>query len=52
MPRELKPCGTIGAARRHQRNKEPLCAACAPVWAEHQARMYRQRRNRRKDTNE
>lgn len=28
MARELKPCGTIAAARRHQRRKEPLCDAC------------------------
>lgn len=39
----LKPCGTVAAARRHQRASEPLCAACAEAWREHQATMYRQR---------
>ena len=32
MAQDLKPCGTIAAARRHQRNPErfgPLCEACA-----------------------
>lgn len=32
MARELQPCGTIAAARRHQRNPEkygPLCDECA-----------------------
>lgn len=32
MAQELKPCGTIAAARRHQRNPEkfgPLCEECA-----------------------
>ena len=29
QPRTPTPCGTsYGAVRRHQRNKEPLCAAC------------------------
>lgn len=27
-PRELRPCGTPAAARRHQRSGEPLCDAC------------------------
>lgn len=45
-PRELQPHGTIGGARRHHRAKEPMCAACAVVWKEHQAKMYRQRKNR------
>jgi WhiB family redox-sensing transcriptional regulator len=26
--RELQPCGTPAAIRRHQRHKEPLCRAC------------------------
>lgn len=32
MAQDLQPCGTIAAARRHQRNPErfgPLCEACA-----------------------
>lgn len=28
MARELKPCGTPAAARRHRRNGEPLCDEC------------------------
>ena len=28
MARELKPCGTAAAARRHRRSGEPLCDAC------------------------
>lgn len=28
MARELKPCGTVAAARRHRRRGEPLCDAC------------------------
>lgn len=28
MARELKPCGTPAAARRHRRNNEPLCEQC------------------------
>lgn len=32
MAQELRPCGTVAAARRHQRNPEkfgPLCEPCA-----------------------
>ena len=43
-PRQLEPCGTIAAARRHQRAGEPLCDLCAPVWAEHQHQMYVKRK--------
>lgn len=28
-PRQLHPCGTIGAYRRHLRAKEPPCVACS-----------------------
>ena len=28
MARELQPCGTIGAAERHRRNREPVDDAC------------------------
>jgi len=44
MPRQLKECGTIGAARRHQRSGEQLCNKCRLVWAKHQNRMYEQRK--------
>lgn len=43
-PRKPKPCGTVAAARRHQRAGEALCAKCAPVWSAHQAEQYRKRR--------
>lgn len=46
-PRELQPCGTIGAIRRHQRAGEKLCDLCAPVEAERQARLYRARKARK-----
>lgn len=42
-PREPKPCGTIAAARRHQRAKEPMCEPCAVEWKAHQHAMYQQR---------
>lgn len=47
QPRKLKPHGTVAAARRHQRAREPLCEPCAVKWAEHQAEMYRQRKETR-----
>ncbi len=31
-PRVTKQCGSIAAARRHQRAGEPLCDLCRPVW--------------------
>jgi hypothetical protein len=37
------PCGTVAAARRHQRSNEPLCALCRLAWAEHQHAMYLRR---------
>lgn len=44
MARDLKPCGTIAAARRHQRHKEPLCEACEQaVRDEKNARVQRRR---------
>lgn len=44
MAQELKPCGTVAAARRHQRNPEkfgPLCEPCAQA--------IRDEKNGRKD---
>ena len=41
MARELKPCGTVAAARRHQRAGEALCEACAQA--------IRDEKNGRKD---
>lgn len=43
-PRELQPCGTVAAATRHRRNGEPLDDACRAALADHQARMYANRR--------
>jgi hypothetical protein len=43
-PREPKPCGTVAAARRHQRNGESLDEACAKAWAEHQHEQYLKRK--------
>lgn len=45
--RQLKPCGTVAAARRHQKAGEPLCALCAPVWAKHQHEMYEKRKGKK-----
>lgn len=47
MTPPLQPCGTIGAARRHERAGEPKCDACATVWSAHQAEMYRKRQERK-----
>lgn len=37
--RVLKPCGTVAAARRHQRAGEPLCELCRPVWTEYREQL-------------
>ena len=39
-----QPCGTYAAARRHQRNGEPLCDACREALRAHQAAMYVRRK--------
>lgn len=39
MPRNLKPHGTVAAARRHQRAEEPLCDPCADAWREYRERL-------------
>lgn len=36
--RKLKPCGTVAAARRHQRAGEPLCDPCADAMREYRER--------------
>lgn len=43
-PRVLQPCGTVAAARRHEKAGESKCPACAAAWRTHQAEMYRRRR--------
>lgn len=40
---ELKPCGTVAAARRHQRAEEPLCGPCRLALAAYQHEQYRKR---------
>lgn len=42
----LQPCGTLAAARRHQRRGEPLDEACREALAAHQRLMRAQRLNR------
>lgn len=34
--RELRPCGTLAAARRHRRNNEPLCPRCRAAEQRHE----------------
>lgn len=42
----LKPCGTLAAARRHQRRGEPLDEACQQALSAYQRLMRAQRLNR------
>jgi hypothetical protein len=42
-PREPDPCGTLGAALRHQRAGEAMCDACRSTW-----NAYRRERRRAK----
>jgi len=44
QPREVQPCGTYAAARRHQRKGEAMDAACAEALRVHNAEMYRRRK--------
>ena len=34
--KELAPHGTVAAARRHQRAKDPLCSECRVAWRDYQ----------------
>lgn len=43
-PRALQPCGTVAAARRHERAGEPLCEPCRRARAEAAARHRRRRK--------
>ena len=43
----LKPCGTSAAAKRHQRNGEPLCDACQEARRQVFADLKEQRRQER-----
>lgn len=49
MTPAVRPCGTVAAARRHERAGEPKCDDCAVAWAEHQHAMYVQRQQREKN---
>jgi hypothetical protein len=42
--RVLKPCGTLAAARRHQRKGEPACKPCKAALAEHARNQYAKRK--------
>lgn len=48
-PVELRPCGTVAAARRHERAGEPVCDACAAAVKEHNARQYQARKRAGKE---
>ena len=45
MARELQPCGTIGAAERHRRNREPLDDACLAARRAYHVAQDRARRD-------
>lgn len=47
-PKATAPCGTVAAYKRHQRNDEPVDAACAAAWAEYQRELYARRRDERR----
>ena len=42
----LVPHGTLGAARRHQREKSKMCEACRLAWNQHQRTMYARKASR------
>jgi len=44
-PRDPKPCGTVAAARRHQRAGEPFCEPCRIAWNAHQVDMYHRKKS-------
>lgn len=43
--RDLKPCGTVAAYRRHQRHGEEPCEACKKAHAEYHRELYRKRKS-------
>lgn len=47
-PRPLEPCGTWAAAKRHERNGEPLDDACRQARDDHNAEQYAKRKAKRK----
>lgn len=47
--RELAPCGTPGAARRHRKNGEPRDWACKVAEAKDRAERYQRRKARERE---
>ena len=45
-PTATQPCGTYAAARRHERNGEPVCTICRLAVAEYMRDRYHQRRRK------
>lgn len=43
-PRQLQPCGTVAAYKRHVRHGEEPCAACRAAWADYQRQRYQTRK--------
>lgn len=43
---DLRPCGTYAAARRHERNGEPVCEACLEARRAYIAEKAKARRAR------
>lgn len=48
--RELAPCGTVTAAKRHQARGEEMCESCLAVYREHERVRARQRYQPRSET--
>lgn len=48
--RDVAPCGTVAAAKRHQYHREPLCGPCREVLREHERVRARQRYQPRSET--
>lgn len=48
--RELAPCGTVTAAKRHQARGEEMCGPCREVYREHERVRARQRYQPRSET--
>ena len=40
QPRQLEPCPSLAAYRRHKRHKEPVCDGCRQVYNTEQRRLY------------
>ena len=40
QPRQLEPCPSLAAYRRHKRHKDPVCDGCRQVYNTEQRRLY------------